>query len=340
MKVIDTKELLTNFEQTLKDSLNETQIIEAKNAFANKYLSPIYSELKLASIGEKKAIGNFANIFKNEINELTDRYLKRIKLEKENSQHKLNYDINIDNVKLTKGGLTPLTLITNEVIEFFKYLNFEIVTGDEVVSTKYNFDHLNIGSNHPARSTQDSFFINQLTMLRTHCTSVTAQMLDGNKSKDIRLVTYGNVYRNDEDDATHSHQFNQVDLVWVRDGLSIRNLKWIVSSLIKHLFGEEIQSRFRLSYFPFTEPSFEVDMTCTNCHGKGCSICKFTGWIEVLGAGMLHQNVLKAANIDIKTAIAAGLGLDRLAMLKYGITDIRDLYSNDFRVLDQFKREG
>ncbi|GHU30504.1 hypothetical protein FACS1894166_00260 [Bacilli bacterium] len=213
MKVIDTKELLTNFEQTLKDSLNETQIIEAKNAFANKYLSPIYSELKLASIGEKKAIGNFANIFKNEINELTDRYLKRIKLEKENSQHKLNYDINIDNVKLTKGGLTPLTLITNEVIEFFKYLNFEIVTGDEVVSTKYNFDHLNIGSNHPARSTQDSFFINQLTMLRTHCTSVTAQMLDGNKSKDIRLVTYGNVYRNDEDDATHSHQFNQVDLV-------------------------------------------------------------------------------------------------------------------------------
>jgi phenylalanyl-tRNA synthetase alpha chain len=213
MKAIDTKELLGNLEHTLKDSLNETQIIEAKNAFTNKYLSPIYGELKLASIDEKKEIGNFANIFKNQINDLTDRYLNKIKLEKENSQHKLNYDINIDNVKLVKGGLTPLTLITNEVIEFFKYLNFEIVSGDEIVSTKYNFDHLNIGPNHPARGLQDSFFINQLTMLRTHCTSVTAEMLDGNKSKDIRLVTYGNVYRNDEDDATHSHQFNQVDLV-------------------------------------------------------------------------------------------------------------------------------
>ncbi|MDR1234673.1 MAG: phenylalanine--tRNA ligase subunit alpha [Mycoplasmataceae bacterium] len=338
MKQIDTKKIIQELKDKLSKNLNETQIIELRNVYVNKYVSPIYQELKTAPNAEKKEIGNFVNIFKNEINELINDVLKKLKQEKENSLHKVDYDINIDNVNLTKGGLTPLTLITNEILSFFRKLDFQVIDGSEVVQTKYNFDNLNIDVSHPARSYQDSFFINSSTMLRTHCTATTAEALDNNKCSDIRVVTYGNVYRNDEDDATHSHQFNQVDILWAKDGLNLQNLKWLISSFLKHLFGDKVQARFRLSYFPFTEPSFEVDMTCTNCHGKGCPMCKHTGWIEILGAGMLHENVMKAANVNIKTVLAAGIGIDRLAILKYGFSDIRDLYNNDFRVLNQFKK--
>jgi phenylalanyl-tRNA synthetase alpha chain len=213
MKSIDTNKILKELKEKLQEGLNETQIVEIRNIFINKYVSPIYEELKLAPITEKKDIGNFVNIFKNEINTIIDEVLVKVRIESENKQHKVDYDINIDNVNLTKGGLTPLTLITNQILEFFKSLDFQVVSGDEVVSTKYNFDNLNIDINHPARSYQDSFFINATTMLRTHCTAITSQVLENNQNADIRVVTFGNVYRNDEDDATHSHQFNQVDIV-------------------------------------------------------------------------------------------------------------------------------
>lgn len=338
MKRINTEEILEELQKKLANDLNETQVIELRNIYVNKYINPIYQELKLASNNEKREIGNFVNIFKGQINNLIDATLNKIKHEQENKQHKLDYDINIDNVNLVKGGLTPISLITNDIIAFFEKLNFQVIDGNEVVLTKFNFDHLNIDIHHPSRSYQDSFFINATTMLRTHCTATTAEALFNNTSSDIRVITFGNVYRNDEDDATHSHQFNQVDIIWARDDLNLKNLKWLISSLLKHLFGEKVQVRFRLSHFPFTEPSFEVDVTCTNCHGKGCSMCKHTGWIEILGAGMFHENVMKAANVKIKTALAAGIGIDRLAILKYGFNDIRDLYSNDFRILNQFKK--
>jgi phenylalanyl-tRNA synthetase alpha chain len=213
MKSIDTNKILNELKDKLNDDLNETQIIEIRNAYINKYISPLYEELKLAQIAEKKNIGNFVNIFKNEINTIVEEVLTKVRIESENKFHKVDYDVNIDNVNLTKGGLTPITLVTNEILEFFKALDFQVVSGEEVVSTKYNFDNLNIDINHPARSYQDSFFINASTMLRTHCTAITAQVLENNPNNDIRVVTYGNVYRNDEDDATHSHQFNQVDIV-------------------------------------------------------------------------------------------------------------------------------
>jgi phenylalanyl-tRNA synthetase alpha chain len=213
MKQIDTKKLLNDLKIKLSNELNETQIIEIRNSFVNKYLSPIYDELKLASLSDKKVIGNFVNLFKNDVNNLVEEVLIKFRQENENKVHEVNYDLNIDNVNFVKGGLTPITLMTNKVIAFFKSLDFQILTGEEITSTKYNFDNLNIDINHPARSYQDSFFINSTMMLRTHCTSVTAQALENNKSKDIRVITFGNVYRNDEDDATHSHQFNQVDIV-------------------------------------------------------------------------------------------------------------------------------
>ena len=176
-------------------------------------------------------------------------------------------------------------------------------------------------------------------MLRAHTTASTAeQILLNNKSTDLRVLSVGNVYRNDDDDLSHSHQFNQIDVIWVKDGLTVANLKWLMSSLLKHLYGQDVKIRYRMSFFPFTEPSIEADIECPTCHGKGCSLCKKSGWLEIFGAGMLHQNVLKKANVNCKTAIAAGFGIDRLAMIKYGINDIRYLYTNDFRFSNQFKK--
>jgi phenylalanyl-tRNA synthetase alpha chain len=213
MKQINTKEILDELSNKLEEARNDTQIIELRNIFINKYLGPIYQELKLAPNDQKKEIGNFVNLLKKEINDLIETALEKIRQAQENHSHAVNYDINIDNIKLVKGGLTPITLITNEILDFFKNLDFQIVEGNEIVPIKYNFDNLNIDIHHPTRSYQDSFFINAITMLRTHCTATTAEKLDHNKESDIRIVTFGNVYRNDEDDATHSHQFNQVDIV-------------------------------------------------------------------------------------------------------------------------------
>lgn len=332
------RNILESLKEKLNDdSLNETQIIEIKNSFINKHLLPIYEKLKLSSVEEKKELGKVANFFKNDINILIEEHLKHCRSLLESSSHEVPYDILIKSANLNKTNLTPLNIVTNEVIQYFKNLGFQIIEGDEIVEEKYNFDYLNIDQNHPARSQQDSYYINGSRMLRTHNTAISSQKLENNTNKDLRVLSYGNVYRNDEDDATHSHQFMQVDIVWANDKLSLLNLKWLIDGLIKNIFGNEISTKYRLSYFPFTEPSFEVDMTCTNCHGKGCPMCKHTGWIEILGCGMLHENVFKYTKSINKVGLAAGIGIDRLTMLKYGFNDIRDLYSNDFRILKQFK---
>lgn len=337
MEDININGLIEQFSLELKDITTEKLIIECRNIFTKKYLTPLYAKLKIATIDEKKELGIALNFLKQKITELTEKAIADLNSKEEAANHVVNYDIYLNAANFKKGTLTPLSLMTNEIISFFKKMNFRIEMGNEVVKTIYNFDRLNISKDHPARQGNDSFYINDDYMLRTHCTSITAQVIDNNTSKDIRVISFGNVYRKDDDDATHSHQFNQVDMVWVKDGLSIQNLKWLIHEMLKYIFGPKIKVRFRLSQFPFTEPSFEVDMSCPYCNNKGCAICKNTGWIELLGAGMLHHNVLAAANIDIKTGLAAGFGVDRLAMIKYGIKDIRDLYSNDFRILNQFK---
>lgn len=332
------KKLLESLKEKLNnDSLNNTQIIEIKNTFINKHLGPIYDEVKLASVEQKKELGKIANVFKNDINIIVEEHLKKYFSKQELTSHKVNYDILIKSANLNKANLTPLNIVTNQVIKYFQDLGFQIVQGNEIVEEKYNFDYLNINKDHPSRSLQDSYYIDMTHMLRTHNTAITALKLENNTDKDLRILSYGNVYRNDEDDATHSHQFMQVDIAWANDKLSVLNLKWLIDGLIKYIFNDEIKTRYRLSYFPFTEPSFEVDMTCANCQGKGCSICKQSGWIEVLGCGMLHQNVFKYTSTINKIGLAAGIGIDRLTMLKYGFNDIRDLYNNDFRILKQFK---
>lgn len=330
------EELLRQLEIDLSKIKLEKQAIEIKNIFCKKYLNPIYDALKKADINDKKTIGQEANQFSQSIKMIIDRYLDIIK-NSNDSNNIVNYDINLTSNDVVTGSFHPLTLITNQLINFFDKMGFTIFYGNEIVDTKANFDYLNIDKNHHARSESDSFYFDLNKMLRVHCTASTAEFIHNNKSDDIRVVSFGNVYRNDDDDQTHSHQFMQLDFMWIRENLNIKNLKWLITELLKELFGQDIESRFRLSHFPFTEPSFEVDMKCHHCNGKGCSVCKQSGWIEILGAGMLHSNVLKSANIKIKTGLAAGIGIERLAMIKYGISDVREFYTNNFRFLEQFK---
>ncbi len=315
---------------------NEKKIIEVKNIFTKKNVSPLYAKLKEAE--DKKEYGQQLNKLKDEIDNIINKRLEELVAKQDNVE--ISDDIVLDIDTFRVGNTHIINQVIDDILSYLSQFDFALVSGNEVTTDHYNFQALNIGKDHPARNMHDSLFINANYLLRTHCTSTTAIYLNKqNESDDIRVVSYGNVYRKDEDDATHSHQFTQIDLVWVRNDLNFANLKFIINGLIQHLFGKSLDVRYRLSYFPFTEPSFEVDVECWKCKNKGCNICKHTGWIEILGAGMLNQKVIDEAGIkNINSGLAAGIGVERIAMLKYGITDIRDFYNNDFDILKQFSK--
>ena len=339
--MIDLTKLLKEAEVQFQQCKNKNDLIIAKNVFTKKYLTPLYSQLKTLPNDKKQSFGKEINSFKNKVNDLFEEYTKKIEELTNVDTHTPVADLSINSTDLSKGVLSPINIVSQEVIDFFRKLDFTVVGGNEVTSVKYNFDNLNVPKDHPGRQTSESLYINEETMLRAHTTAGTAeQILLHNKSKDLRVLTVGNVYRNDDDDLSHSHQFFQIDVIWVKDGLTVGNLKWLMTALLQHLYGKDVKIRYRMSFFPFTEPSIEGDIQCPVCHGKGCSLCKKSGWLEILGAGMLHQEVLKKAGVSCKTAIAAGIGIDRLAMIKYGINDIRYLYTNDFRFSKQFKKGG
>lgn len=321
----------------INNEKNIKKIIEIKNVFTKKYLTPLYAQLK--TVDNKKEFGLKVNSLKNEIETIIDERITNINEANDISSNDSIVNIDIDTQIIKQGSRHLLNTVIEEIISFFKKLNFDIAYGDELVNVIYNFDNLNISKKHVAYDSSDTFFIDPVHVLRTHCTATTAAKIKDNKNKDIRILSYGNVYRKDEDDSTHSHQFMQIDFVWIRENLSLANLKWLINELIKYLFGNDLQTRYRLSHFPFTEPSFEVDVECWNCKTIGCNICKQTGWIEILGAGMLNQQVIKKANIkNITTGLASGIGVERIAMLKYKVSDIRDFYNNDFDVLKQYKK--
>ena len=339
--MIDLTKLLNEANIQFQQCKNKNDLIIAKNIFTKKHIAPLYSQLKTLSNDKKQSFGKEINTFKNKINDIFEEYAQKIEELTNVDNHTPIADLSINSTDLSKGVLSPINIVSQEIIDFFRKLNFTVLGGNEVTSVKYNFDNLNVPKDHPGRQTSESLYIDENTMLRAHTTAGTAeQILLHNKSKDLRVLTVGNVYRNDDDDLSHSHQFNQIDVIWVKDGLTVGNLKWLMTSLLQHLYGKNVKIRYRMSFFPFTEPSIEGDIECPVCHGKGCSLCKKSGWLEILGAGMLHQEVLKKAGVSCKTAIAAGMGIDRLAMIKYGISDIRYLYTNDFRFSKQFKKGG
>ena len=297
------------------------------------------------SAEERPKVGQFANKFRDELTVAIES--KKAELE----QAAMNAELEAETVDVTLPG-TPVAQgephviqqIIDQVVDLFVSMEYEVAVGDEVEQEVYNFEKLNLPKDHPARDMQDTFYVTPSVLMRTQTSPMQARMLEKHDFSQgpLKMISPGKVYRRDTDDATHSHQFNQIEGMVVGEHITMADLKGTLKVVAQSLFGDKLDVRLRPSYFPFTEPSVEADITCFNCMGKGCSICKHTGWIEVLGAGMVHPNVLRMSGVDPEKfgGFAFGLGPDRFAMLKYGVTDIRNFYQNDVRFLTQFDRKG
>ena len=262
------------------------------------------------------------------------------KLEQEKKLAREAIDVTEPRKHTPLGSVHPVSLVQDQLIDVFTSMGFDVVEGPEVEYDHYNFELLNLPKNHPARDAQDTFYIEDNIVLRTHTSPVQARTMLTRKPP-IRIVCPGRVYRADELDATHSPVFHQMEGLVVGEDVTMADLKGTLDAFAQKLFGDDMTTRFRPSFFPFTEPSAEVDLTCVNCHGKGCRVCKGTGWIEVLGAGMVNPKVLDMCGIDSKKyrGFAFGVGLERIAMLRYGITDLRAMYEGDVRFLSQFRED-
>ena len=258
--------------------------------------------------------------------------------EKEERLARETIDVTMPVEERAVGSLHPMNVVLEDILDVFTGLGFEVVEGPEVEFDHYNFELMNIPKDHPARDMQDTFYVDDNIVLRTHTSPVQARIMTTRKPP-IRIVCPGRVYRADEIDATHSPVFHQIEGLVIGENISMGDLKGTLDAFAERLYGKGIATRFRPSFFPFTEPSAEVDLTCANCHGKGCRMCKGTGWIEVLGAGMVNPKVLEMCGIDSKkySGFAFGMGLERLTILKYNIPDLREMYENDLRFLSQFR---
>ncbi|WP_186576207.1 phenylalanine--tRNA ligase subunit alpha [Aquibacillus kalidii] len=291
---------------------------------------------------ERPVIGELANKVREAIaNELDS---KKAKLEAEELEKKLEketIDVTLPGRPVQVGGPHLLTSIVEEIEDLFIGMGFEIREGPEVETDYYNFEALNLPKGHPARDMQDSFYITEELLMRTHTSPVQARTMGQfNGSQPVKMICPGKVYRRDTDDATHSHQFTQVEGLYVDKDVRMSDLKGVLNRFAKQMFGEDREIRLRPSFFPFTEPSVEMDISCKVCNGEGCSVCKGTGWIEILGGGMVHPRVLEMAGYDPKeySGFAFGMGPERIAMLKYGVDDIRHFYTNDVRFLKQYHK--
>ena len=254
------------------------------------------------------------------------------KLEKE------KIDVSLPGEKVMLGNLHPLNIVKNKILDAFLGMGFEIFEGPEIDSDYYCFQALNIPKDHPARDMQDTFYITENVLLRPHTSPGQVRTME-KKAPPIKILSPGRVYRAD-DDASHSPMFHQIEGLVVDKGVSLCDLKGLLDEFVRVIFDEDTKTRFRPSFFPFTEPSVEVDVTCCKCHGKGCSLCKGTGWIEILGAGVVNKKVLEMSGIDsnVYSGLAFGLGIERITMIKYGISDIRTLFENNTKFLKQFNR--
>ena len=342
------KEKLEKISNLAKEKIEDIKDMRTLNEFKVNLLgkkgelTEILRGMKDLSKEERPIIGNLVNKVKKELEEMFTE--KEEELKEKELQGKLEnekIDVTLPSTKVTRGSMHPLNRIIEEVEDLFVSMGYDVVSGPELETDEYCFERLNLPKGHPARDMQDSFYITGEYLLRTQTSAVQARTMIKNEDKTpIRIICPGKTYRK-EDDATHSHQFNQVEGLVIDKNISFADLKGTLEIFMKKMLGENTKLRFRPSYFPFTEPSYEVDVSCFKCGGKGCNLCKQTGWIELLGAGIVHPNVLKmnGYNPEKYSGFAFGTGLDRLAMFKYGITDMRLLYTNDVKFLSQFDRK-
>lgn len=344
------QEKIKNIKETILNNLQNIKDINSLTELKNKYLSKkgeisgLLANLGSMDIEEKKTYGSLVNTLKQEVTKLISDKETTIKEEILNKKlESEDIDITLPATKIPVGSPCILEKLILDVEEIFMSMGYDVVDGPEIELDKYNFEMLNLPKGHPAREAQDTFYVKgEELLLRSQTSPVQVRtMLKGEGKKPIRVICPGKTYRRDDDDATHSHQFTQIEGLLVDKNISLSDLKGTIDLAAKKLYGIDTKTRFHPSYYPFTEPSVEVDITCCNCHGTGCNVCKQTGWVTVCGAGIVHPNVLKMAGYDPNewSGFAFGFGAERLAMIKYDINDIRVFYNNDLREIKTFDRK-
>ena len=343
MKFEDVKKALDKDLVEITD-MNMLNDLKVKYLGKKGIITELNSEIRNVPNEEKKEIGMKVNELRNRFNEFYDstkEKIEQVELNKKLESEAI--DISLPSTKIPVGAPNILEKLIEEVEELFMSMGYDVVDGPEIEEDKYNFEMLNIPKGHPARDAQDTFYIEgEEILLRSQTSPVQVRtMLKGKGEVPIRMICPGKTYRRDDDDASHSHNFMQIEGLLVEKDISLSDLKGTMDILFKRLYGENIETRFRPSYYQFTEPSVEVDITCVNCHGKGCSVCKHTGWVTVVGAGIVHPNVLRMSGYDpeVWSGFAFGFGAERLAMMKYDINDIRTFYNADLREVGTFDRE-
>ena len=342
MKIDEIKDMILEDQKKVKD-LNSLNDLKVKYLGKKGLISELNQEIRNIPNEEKKDFGKKVNELKNIFNDFYES--KKNELETINLNEKLKseaIDISLPAYNIKVGAPNILEKLIEEVERVCMSMGYDVVDGPEIEEDKYNFEMLNIPKGHPARDAQDTFYLEgEEILLRSQTSPVQVRtMLKGKGKVPIRMICPGKTYRRDDDDATHSHQFMQIEGLLVDKDISLSDLKGTLDIICKKLFGDEVETRFRPSYYQFTEPSVEGDITCFHCHGKGCNICKNTGWITVVGAGVVHPNVLRMSgyNPEEWSGFAFGFGAERLAMLRYGIDDLRVFYNTDLRETRVFDR--
>ncbi|MCI6495457.1 MAG: phenylalanine--tRNA ligase subunit alpha [Anaeromassilibacillus sp.] len=319
-------------------SIQDIEAVRIKFLGKKGELTGILKQMGKLSAEERPVVGQLANVIRSEIEAKIEEDSKSIaqKLQAEKLKAE-KIDVTLPGKAKVLGSRHPLTVVLDDIKDIFIGMGFDIVDGPEVEKDYYNFEALNIPKDHPARDTQDTFYINENIVLRTQTSPVQVRVME-KQQPPIRIISPGRVFRSDAVDATHSPLFHQIEGLVVDKGVSFADLKGTLEIFIKQLYGKDSVVRFRPHHFPFTEPSAEVDVQCFNCHGAGCPLCKGEGWIEILGCGMVHPKVLETCNIDpeVYSGFAFGLGLERIAMRRYNINDLRLFFENDVRFLKQF----
>ena len=320
-------------------SLQEAEDVRVKVLGKKGQLTEILRSMGKLSPEERKELGQAANQVRAEIEAMLEETFAELKKKAQAAKFEAEkIDVTEPGKTFDRGSKHPITVTIEEISKVFKSMGYSLVEGPEVETVFNNFDALNAGPDHPARDWTDTFYISDDILLRTQTSCVQVRTLE-NQEPPIRVFAPGRCFRCDTPDATHSPMFHQVEGLVVDEGVTMADLKGALDRFAKQLFGPETRTKFRPHHFPFTEPSAEMDVSCFKCGGKGCRVCKGSGWIEILGCGMVHPNVLKVGGIDTEkyTGFAFGIGVERVAMLKYGIDDIRLMYENDMRFIHQFK---
>lgn len=340
------EELRKEFQTALASVTTQAELFDLKAEYVGKKgkLSTILKSLKDATPEEKKSLGAKSNQYKTEIlaeidNKLSGLEVAEINEKLEKNWQDISFKDSISEKGLNTAGLHPVTIIQREIEDIFISMGFDILDGPHIEDEFHNFEALNIPKNHPARDMQDTFWFKDMEhLLRTHTSTIQVRGME-NKKPPFKFVGPGKVFRNETLDASHESVFHQLEGMMVGENISVANLIYFMKSLLSEIFKKDVNVRLRPGFFPFVEPGFELDIECLICGGKGCSVCKQVGWVELLPCGMTHPNVLKAGGIDTDkyNGFAFGLGLDRLVMMRYGIDDIRNLHSGDLRFSTQFK---